>query len=272
MNPGATTRATTLWLSSRDPTTRIPGRSPPKMCTKIEWNYWITARSTSLRSSRRTLTDEIINFFMNSSHNKFWNFVKLKSQRNGRNKEVWEFHLRHCCKTKISRGSETLSLNSQARFRNDRMKSIVWMTREIFKMLNQHAVEIPTLPVDQCHSHLIRYLKGCWGILSLRRAPEKGRQAFGTHMVYRETSLQIHLHLHQHLILKNCINGIRQSRSRSIHLQWRKVKDQDKIEIWDASLDSQTLQRIMVQTNNDCRFWIFTLTSSLHQQPLLVAR
>ena len=23
-----------------------------------------------------------------------------------------------------------------------------------------HAVEIPTLPVDQCHSHLIRYLKG----------------------------------------------------------------------------------------------------------------
>ena len=26
-------------------------------------------------------------------------------------------------------------------------------------MLNQFAVEIPTLPVDQCHSHLIRYLK-----------------------------------------------------------------------------------------------------------------
>ena len=30
-----------------------------------------------------------------------------------------------------------------------------------FQMLNQFAVEIPTLPVDQCHSHLIRYLKGC---------------------------------------------------------------------------------------------------------------
>ena len=39
------------------------------------------------------------------------------------------------------------------------------------------------LPVDQCHSHLIQYLKGCWGILSLRRAAEKGRQAFGTHGV-----------------------------------------------------------------------------------------
>ena len=59
-------------------------------------------------------------------------------------------------------------------------------------MLNQFAVEIPTLPVDQCHSHLIQYLNECWDILSSRRGAEKGRQAFGTHMVYRETFLQIH--------------------------------------------------------------------------------
>ena len=61
------------------------------------------------------------------------------------------------------------------------------MIQKIFKMLNQYAVEIPTLPVDQCHSHLIQYLKGCRDILSLRRAAEKGRQAFGTHMENRET-------------------------------------------------------------------------------------
>ena len=36
-----------------------------------------------------------------------------------------------------------LSLNSLARYRNCRMKSIVWMIREIFKMLNQYAVDIP---------------------------------------------------------------------------------------------------------------------------------
>ena len=70
-------------------------------------------------------------------------------------------------------------------------------------MLNQFAVEIPTLPVDQCHSHLIQYLKGCCDILSLRRAAEKGRQAFGTHMVYRETFLQIQLRPLQHLIRRN---------------------------------------------------------------------
>ena len=60
-----------------------------------------------------------------------------------------------------------------------------------------------TLPVDQCHSHLIRCLEGCCDILSYRRAAEKGRQVFGTHMVCRETFLQIQMRLHQHLILKN---------------------------------------------------------------------
>ena len=61
-------------------------------------------------------------------------------------------------------------------------------------------------------------------------AAEKGRQALGTHMVYRETFLQIHLHLQQLLILKNCINGTR-PKSRSIHPQWRKVKTKSRTEM-----------------------------------------
>ena len=52
-----------------------------------------------------------------------------------------------------------------------------------------------------------------------------------THMVYRETFLQIHMHLHQLLILKNCINGIHRSRSRFIQPQWKRVKGQNKIKI-----------------------------------------
>ena len=42
-------------------------------------------------------------------------------------------------------------------------------------------------------------------------------------------------------------------------------------EIQSPSVD-EILQRIMGQTNNDCRFRIFTLTSSLHQQHLLAGR
>ena len=39
-----------------------------------------------------------------------------------------------------------------------------------------------------------------------------------------------------------------------------------------SSLVEETIQRIMGQTNNDCIFWIFTLTSSPHQPRSLVGR
>ena len=71
-------------------------------------------------------------------------------------------------------------------------------------------------------------------------------------------------------------------RSRFTRPQWKRVRDKHKIKIRDASLDSQpkilsssveeTLQRIMEQTNNDCRFQIFILTNSLHQPRLLAGR
>ena len=55
---------------------------------------------------------------------------------------------------------ETLYLNSLARYRNCRMKLMVWTIREIFMMLNQYAVGNPTLPVNQRFSHLFKILAG----------------------------------------------------------------------------------------------------------------
>ena len=50
-------------------------------------------------------------------------------------------------------------------------------------------------------------------------------------MVYRETFLQIHLHLHQHLIHKNCINGIHRAReplhSSTVEKSERQEQNQD---------------------------------------------
>ena len=64
--------------------------------------------------------------------------------------------------------------------------------------------------------------------------------------------------------LSSRIHGGKSLKSRFIRPQRRRVKDQNKTKIWDASLDRQpriqsssvdeTLQRIMEQTNNDCRF------------------
>ena len=63
-------------------------------------------------------------------------------------------------------------------------------------MLNQYALDNSPLPLNHCFSHRIQILVEC-------RAAEKGRQVFGTHMVYRETFLQIQQRLLQHLIRRS---------------------------------------------------------------------
>ena len=91
---------------------------------------------------------------------------------------------------------------------------------------------------------------------------KKGRQAFGTHMVYRESFCKCYR------VIFSTLSARIESpvpMSRSIRPQWRKVKDQNKIEIWDASLDRQpkiqsssmekNLQRIMGRPTTTADFW-----------------
>ena len=75
--------------------------------------------------------------------------------------------------------------------------------REISKMLNQYAVDNPTLPVNQCLSQLVRDPGGMLSRSIGMPSRKDGRQAFGTRMVYRETFLQIQLRLLQHLIRRS---------------------------------------------------------------------
>ena len=56
---------------------------------------------------------------------------------------------------------------------------------------------------------------------------------------------------------------------RDQDLRCQSLDRQPKIQ---SSSVEETIQRIMGQTNNDCRFRISTLTSSLRQQPLLAGR
>ena len=173
-----------------------------------------------------------------------------------------------------------LSLNSLKRYKKCIMKSFVWMIRKIFKMLNQYAVDNPSLPIDLCLSHLIQFLLGCKAVLWEYRAAKMDRQAFGTHMVYRETFLQIQLRRFQHLIHRKWIHWVLVYQNTHHHMWWVRTKHQFKIR--DASQDRQSeiqsslvrtdFQRIMGQTNNDCRSQIFISTNSLHQQHLLVGR
>ena len=94
--------------------------------------------------------DEINNFFMNNYWNKIEIFVKLMWKVSMRWKNWSDFKGLHSIHFREENWSkiETLSLNSRPRFRNYRMKLIVWMIREILKMLNQYAADNPTLPVN----------------------------------------------------------------------------------------------------------------------------
>ena len=62
--------------------------------------------------------------------------------------------------------------------------------------------------------------------------------------------------------------------SSTVEKSERQTQDQDQRcqpKIPSSSVE-ETLQRIMEQTNNDCRFQIFISTNALHQQRLLVGR
>ena len=50
-------------------------------------------------------------------------------------------------------------------YRNCKIKLIVWVIQEIFKMLNQYAMDNPTLLLNLCFSHLVQFLVECQAVL-----------------------------------------------------------------------------------------------------------
>ena len=91
--------------------------------------------------------DKINNFFMNKYWSKIENFVKLMRKVLMCWKNWSDFKGLRSVQEDWSK-IETPSLNSQPEFRNYRIKSIVWMTREILQMLNQYTVDshVPSQP------------------------------------------------------------------------------------------------------------------------------
>ena len=94
---------------------------------------------------------------------------------------------------------------------------------------NSHVASRPVFPT--CSN-------SCGGMVLLEcRAAEKGHQAFGTHMVYRETFLQIQRRLFQHLIRKGSILGFSNvSEHTSPHVT-------SEFQTQDAILDSRCQSR-----------------------------
>ena len=167
------------------------------------------ANNSVITNSKQLKQKKNADFYNNNYGDRNWNFVKLinKFLQNRKNYENFRILPSMQSRSESSSRRRTLFWNYQAEYKNCKILWIVWAV----------AVEIPTLPVNQCHSHLILNLKGCF--LSERRDSKKGRQAFGIHMFLRESFLHTHMHLPQQLVFKNWINEIRQLKNRSIRPQ-----------------------------------------------------
>ena len=149
-------------------------------------------------------------------------------------------------------------------------------------MLNQFAVEIPTLPVDQCHSPPHRIPEGMLrhSFVSPSRR-EWPPSIWDTHGISgsvfgnpdASSSARYPQELHQwNSSIEEPLHSSTVEKSEKPE-QNQDLRCQSGPSAKDSVIFSgETLQRIMGQTNNDCIFWIFTLTSSLHQRRLLAGR
>ena len=86
-------------------------------------------------------SDEINNIFMNNYWNKIGIFVKLMREVFMKWKKRSDFKAHHSMQFRGENWSkiETLSLNSQPRFKNCRMKLIVWMIRDFQNAESEHS-------------------------------------------------------------------------------------------------------------------------------------
>ena len=148
-------------------------------------------------------------------------------------------------------------------------------------MLNQFAMEILMLPVNQCHSHHIRYLKDR-DLHSYRRAAKKGRHAFGIHMVFRETFWKSTCIFFSSLSSR--IESMEDNHWGAASYfysgeKWRtRTKSRPEMPVWTVSQRFSHLQwrrlfiELMCRPTSTADFWSPLWQVRLHQQPSVAGR
>ena len=147
-------------------------------------------------------------------------------------------------------------------------------------MLNQFAVEIPTLPVDQCHSHLIQFLKlsRSIGMPSRREGPPCIWDTHGISGNVFANPVASSSALYPQELNPWISRTEEPLHSSSAEKSERQTQDQDlrcqsgpsaRNSVIPSEGDSSNNYG---QTNNDCRFQIIILTNSLHRPRLLAGR
>ena len=245
-------------------------------------NDRVAARRTSSCSSRRTTSTR--------SSTSSWTVIEAKlgsswsswekSQWNGRIEEVSEFIFDTIARRKSVEDQDTImeltgkiqELQNEIYCMNDSRDFQDAESVRRHSHVTSQPVSFPPHPVPG------GLLRRSIGTPSRKDRPP----SIWDSMVYRETFLQVQQRLLQHLIRRKWFHGVQVYQNRFTHQRRKRMRIRHQFKIRDASPGRQpknhsspvreTFQRIMGQTNNDCRFQIFILTNSPHHQCLLVGR
>ena len=136
------------------------------------------------------------------------------------------------------------------------------------------------------HSHLIQFLKGCLETFFRNAEPaEKGPPSIWGHTWYiGKLFLQIQMRHHQHLILKklhqwnSSIEGAAPFIYSGEKVTGKKTRSRSEMPVLGPSSQKnsgpssveETLQSVIGQTNNDCRFRIFISTKFPYTSHILL--
>ena len=247
-----------------------------KKYSKGEWNDRVAERTSSCSSwrtpSTRSTTSSwtVIGAKLGSS----WSSWE-KPQWKGRIEEISIFYIRHNCEVKIGRRSRYYPWTHW----QDTGIAEWNQLYEWFERFSRCWISTQwTFPRCQSTCVFPTSFSSWWNAKPFFWNAEPQ----GTHMVSRETFLQIQLRPLQHLIRRNWIQGVLIYQNQFTPHRRRRMRIKHQFRIRDASPDRQPkiqsslvreiLQRIIRQTNNDCRSRIFISTISLHQARLLAGR
>ena len=149
----------------------LQAESDKKKYPGINWNYWFSANGSrsyynrvwAIQARSTTTSRRTIRIKSGSSWNSYQkSFMRWKNWREFKNYESMNFREGDWSKIR------TLLMNSRPEFRNYKVKSIVWMNREILRMPSQFAVDHATFPVN---GHYFPSYRDPGGLLSRNNQP-----------------------------------------------------------------------------------------------------
>ena len=281
-SPGATKRADSRWLSSWK--TRVPGRLRQKKYSKVEWNDRVEKEEICRahqgddrrRQDQQLLHEQLLKQILDLREVHEKSLIEMEELKRFQGSTFDTIARRKVVEdrdTILEHTGKIQELQNEINCMND---SRDFQDAESVRSGHFHVTSQPvSFPL---HPDPGGMLSRSIGMPSCREGPPSIWDTRGiSGNVFANPA-----RLLQHLIRRNWIRGVLMYRDQFAPHRQGSMETKHQFKIRDASPDRQPkvqsslvreiLQRIMGQTNNDCKSQIFILTNSPRQQHLLFGR